>query len=107
MKKPIKRKILKYGEFKKVGKTVQEPKVPKMKDEGVKEGISESLDKETVERMEGLSNTKELKQFNELLALLAESWFKEGFDREDVMDYVNEQISLLSSVSAQHRSKHT
>lgn len=63
-----------------------------------KNGANEALSAEALDRMDGLAPEKELKQFNELLALVTKAWLDEGFDREDVMDYINGQISLVDQV---------
>lgn len=56
------------------------------------ESLNEGMNKETIERMEGLVNEKNLKQFNELLESLAQEWVKEGFEMSDVLDYIDHKM---------------
>ena len=44
------------------------------------------------DRMEGLSNEKNLKEASALIHILTQEWVKEGFDVEDVEEYFLEII---------------
>lgn len=54
-----------------------------------------AISKEYIERMEGLANTKNLKQFNELLESLTKEWLDEGFELSDVLDYIDHKMDRI------------
>lgn len=46
------------------------------------------ISSEKIERMEGLSKTFHLEVFQTLLPQLTRDWLEEGFEKEDVMEYL-------------------
>lgn len=69
-----------------------------------KKSIDEKLSPEYIDRMEGLANIQDLAILKEKLSSLASDWMKEGFEKEDVLEYmetiiggsVNEAIDAKS-----------
>lgn len=60
-------------------------------------GINENLGNNnlvqgTIDRMEGLSNTENLRTFKEMLGLLTKDWLEEGFEKNDIIDYIEDII---------------
>jgi len=56
--------------------------------EEIQKTISEAYEIETFERMEGLANSEALNQLKEALNKLYGLWLEEGFDKEDIFDYL-------------------
>lgn len=54
----------------------------------VKKGITEKISPEAVERMEGLAGTQDLAVLKTKLMILASDWNQEGFEKEDVLEYL-------------------
>jgi len=51
--------------------------------------LNEGLSPEYIDRMEGLANIQDLADFKAKLKSLASDWMKEGFEKEDVVEYVD------------------
>jgi len=56
---------------------------------GDDEDLYEGMSPEAYERMEGLANTKHLEAFKELFRRLVNAWQEEGFDQDDIINYVS------------------
>ena len=54
----------------------------------VKKGITEKISPEAIERMEGLAGTQDLAVLKAKLMILASDWNQEGFEKEDVLEYL-------------------
>jgi hypothetical protein len=50
---------------------------------------------EMFDEMEGLSNIQDLKVMNTKLRMLASDWMQEGFDKEDIKEYINFLINKI------------
>lgn len=46
------------------------------------------ISSDKIERMEGLSKTFHLEMFKTILPQLTRNWIEEGFEKEDVMEYL-------------------
>jgi hypothetical protein len=53
------------------------------------------MNKNYIDRMEGLANVNELNQLQELILTLGEAWADEGFENEDIRDYFKYLINDL------------
>ena len=62
-----------------------------------KKPVEEALSPDYIDRMEGLANIQNLAIFKDKLKSLASDWMKEGFDKEDVVEYID--YVLNSSVN--------
>jgi hypothetical protein len=56
------------------------------------ENLNLSDDSEMVKRIEGLANVRDLK---DMLRILTTEWEQEGFDREDIQDYITDFINKI------------
>jgi hypothetical protein len=56
--------------------------------EEIQKTISEAYEIETFERMEDIANSEALNQLKEAINELYGVWMEEGFDKEDVFDYL-------------------
>ena len=56
--------------------------------EEIQKTISEVYGIETFERMEGIANSEALNQLKEAINKLYGIWIEEGFEKEDVFDYL-------------------
>jgi hypothetical protein len=55
----------------------------------IKEELEEvTLSSEFIDRIEGLSNMKTLDAFKLTLKKLSKEWIEEGFEIEDILDYI-------------------
>lgn len=50
------------------------------------------IDKDSVERIEGSTNTKAIENFKSSVNKIIEDMFKEGWDLEDAKDYMFQEI---------------
>ena len=55
--------------------------------------LNEKLSPEYIDRMEGLANIQDLADFKAKLNSLASDWMKEGFEKEDVVEYVDHVLN--------------
>lgn len=46
------------------------------------------ISSDKIDRMEGLSKTFHLEMFKTILPQLTRNWIEEGFEKEDVMEYL-------------------
>ena len=59
------------------------------------EEIQEAISDESKERMEGLANISDLKVMKDMLRILSTNWMQEGFEKEDIQDYINDYINKI------------
>jgi hypothetical protein len=50
--------------------------------------LNERISFEAIERMEGLANTQDLASLQAKLRMLSSDWMQEGFEKEDIIDYL-------------------
>jgi hypothetical protein len=51
----------------------------------------------SIDRMEGLANINDLADFKVKLRILTTDWIEEGFEKEDVIEYVEYLIKIINS----------
>jgi hypothetical protein len=51
----------------------------------------------SIDRMEGLANINDLADFKVKLRILTTDWIEEGFEKEDVIEYVEYLIKKINS----------
>jgi len=56
---------------------------------GDDEELYEGMSPEAYDRMEGLVNTKHLEAFKQIFKKMVNDWRQDGFDQEDIMNYVS------------------
>jgi hypothetical protein len=56
---------------------------------GDDEDLYEGMSPEAYDRMEGLVNTKHLEAFKQIFKKMVNDWRQDGFDQEDIMNYVS------------------
>ncbi len=59
------------------------------------EEIQEVISDEYKERMEGLANISDLKVMKDMLRILSTDWMQEGFEKEDIKDYITDFINKI------------
>lgn len=52
-------------------------------------------DSEMVSRIEGLANVRDLGTMKDMLRILTTEWMQEGFEKEDIQDYINDFINKI------------
>ena len=52
------------------------------------ENLGENISSEAIERMEGLANMQDLSTLQAKLRILSSDWMQEGFEKEDIIDYL-------------------
>jgi hypothetical protein len=52
------------------------------------ENLGENISSEAIERMEGLVNMQDLATLQAKLRILSSDWMQEGFEKEDIIDYL-------------------
>ena len=58
--------------------------------------INESwLGPEQIERFEGTANMRDLKTLQDMLRMVGSEWMQEGFEKEDIKEYVNYYIDQI------------
>ena len=58
--------------------------------------INESwLGPEQIERFEGTANARDLKTLQDMLRMVGSEWMQEGFEKEDIKEYVNYYIDQI------------
>lgn len=75
-------------EFEFDGKTYPVKSVDK-EDEELADEITEALDKETMKRMSGLTDTRDLRDFKSAFLSIVQSHIDEGFEFDDVIEFMN------------------
>ena len=63
-----------------------------------KQRLSENASFDSINRMEGLANVRDLKLMQDSLRILTSEWMKEGFEKEDIKEYVSYLITLYASI---------
>jgi hypothetical protein len=63
--------------------------------QGMRGDTGLSNDSEMVKRIEGLANVIDLKTMKDMLRILTTEWEQEGFDREDIQDYITDFINKI------------
>lgn len=63
--------------------------------DGLKENLNEAVSMETLDRLEGLANIRDLQLMKDSLRMLAADWMQEGFEKEDIKDYVSHLIDNI------------
>ena len=61
----------------------------------VEEPIKEAISAEAKERMEGLADARSLKTMKDMLRILHTDWKDEGFEKDDVQDYIADFINNI------------
>lgn len=56
---------------------------------GDDEDLYEGMSIDAIERMEGLVNAKHLGAFKQILKAMVNDWRQDGFDQEDIMNYIS------------------
>tara|TARA_B110000211_G_C13709574_1_gene391121 strand:+ start:36 stop:272 length:237 start_codon:yes stop_codon:yes gene_type:complete len=58
--------------------------------------INESwLGPEQIERFEGTANMRDLKTLQDMLRMVGSEWMQEGFEKEDIKEYINHYIDQI------------
>ena len=57
--------------------------------------INEQISPEAIDRMEGLANIRLLKMLHDSLRILGTEWMTEGFEKEDVKEYISNFIDNI------------
>ena len=52
-------------------------------------------DDENLSRIEGLANVRNLKLMHDMLRILTTDWMQEGFEKEDIQDYITDFINKI------------
>ena len=56
-------------------------------------GINESwLGPDQIDRFEGTANMRDLKTLQDMIFVLSTYWMQEGFEKEDIKEYINHLI---------------
>ena len=53
------------------------------------------MNKDYIDRMEGLANVNELNQLKDLILILGGEWANGGFENEDIVEYFKHLIDKL------------
>ena len=53
------------------------------------------MNKDYIDRMEGLANVNELNQLKDLILILGGEWANDGFENEDIVEYFQYLIDKL------------
>ena len=60
-----------------------------------KQRLNEAVSMEALDRLEGLANIRDLKLMKDSLRMLTADWMQEGFEKEDIKDYVSYLIDNI------------
>tara|TARA_R100001463_G_scaffold39725_1_gene84831 strand:+ start:570 stop:788 length:219 start_codon:yes stop_codon:yes gene_type:complete len=60
-----------------------------------KQRLSEAVSMGTIDRIEGLANIRDLKLMKDSLRILTAEWMQEGFEKEDIKDYISYLIDNI------------
>ena len=53
------------------------------------------LGPEQIQRFEGTANMRDLKTLQDMLRIVSADWMQEGFDKEDIKEYVSNYIDQI------------
>ena len=53
------------------------------------------MNKDYIDRMEGLANVNELNKLKNLILILGGEWANEGFENEDIVEYFKHLVDVL------------
>ena len=57
--------------------------------------LSEAVSMDALDRIEGLANIRDLKLMKDSLRMLTAEWIQEGFEKEDIKDYISYLIDNI------------
>ena len=60
-----------------------------------KQRLNEAVSVEALDRIEGLANIRDLKLMKDSLRILTAEWVQEGFEKEDIKDYISYLIDNI------------
>ena len=60
-----------------------------------KQRLSEAVSMDALDRIEGLANIRDLKLMKDSLRMLTADWMQEGFEKEDIKDYISYLIDNI------------
>ena len=60
-----------------------------------KQRLSEAVSMDALDRIEGLANIRDLKLMKDSLRMLTAEWVQEGFEKEDIKDYISYLIDNI------------
>jgi len=60
-----------------------------------KQRLSEAVSMDALDRIEGLANIRDLKLMKDSLRMLTAEWMQEGFEKEDIKDYISYLIDNI------------
>jgi len=60
-----------------------------------KQRLNEAVSMEALDRLEGLANIRNLQLMKDSLRMLTADWVQEGFEKEDIKDYVSHLIDNI------------
>ena len=60
-----------------------------------KQRLSEAVSMDSLDRIEGLANIRDLKLMKDSLRILTAEWVQEGFEKEDIKDYISYLIDNI------------
>ena len=63
--------------------------------EGKKEEKLNEISFDVIDRMEGLANIQNLKTMKDLLRILSTDWMQDGFEKEDIVEYISHLIGEI------------
>ena len=60
-----------------------------------KQRLSEAVSMDALNRLEGLANIRDLKLMKDSLRMVTAEWMQEGFEKEDIKDYISYLIDNI------------
>ena len=60
-----------------------------------KQCLSEAVSMDALDRLEGLANIRDLKLMKDSLRMVTSEWMQEGFEKEDIKDYISYLIDNI------------
>ena len=57
--------------------------------------LSEAVSMDALDRLEGLANIRDLKLMKDSLRMVTAEWMLEGFEKEDIKDYISYLIDNI------------
>ena len=60
-----------------------------------KQRLSEAVSMDALDRLEGLANIRDLKLMKDSLRMVTAEWMQEGFEKEDIKDYISYLIDNI------------
>jgi len=65
-------------------------------EESTEDTINERwLGPEQIQRFEGTANMRDLQTLHDMLRMVGSEWMQEGFDKEDIKEYINYYIDQI------------